>query len=96
MARERRIFDEAFKTSALRLVESGRTTSSVAKELDISVELLYRWRKERVAKREPGAQTNEELRAELRKEKKRADRAEIEVTLLKKVALIFGNSPIKD
>lgn len=96
MARERRIFDEAFKTNALRLVESGRTTSSVAKELDISVELLYRWKKERIAKSEPGAQTTEELRAELRKEKKRADRAEMQVAILKKAALIFGNSMTKD
>ena len=96
MARERRIFDEAFKTSALRLLESGRTTSSVAKELDVSVELLYRWRKERVAKSEPGTQTNEELRAELRAMKKRAERAEMEAAILKKAALIFGNSPIKD
>lgn len=96
MARERRIFDEAFKTSALRLVESGRTTSSVARELDISVELLYRWKKERTTKSEPGAQTIDELRAELRTMKKRAERAEMEAAILKKAALIFGNSPTKD
>jgi len=79
----------------LRLVETGRTTSSVAKELNISVELLYRWKKERIVKSEPGAQTNDELRAALRKMQKRAEHAEMEAAILKKVALIFGNSPTK-
>jgi len=40
MSRERRILDEAFKRNALHLVEAGRTVASVAKELDISVELI--------------------------------------------------------
>lgn len=83
MARERRIFDEAFKTNALNLLEVGRTAAAVAKELDLSVELLYRWRKERIVKSAPGTQTNEELHAELRAMKKRAERAEMEAAILK-------------
>lgn len=96
MARERRVFDEAFRTSALKQWESGRTASAVSKDLDIAVELLYRWKKGRAAKSAPGAQTNEELRAELKAMKKRAERAEMEAAILKKAVSIFSASPTKD
>ena len=96
MAKERRIFDEAFKTNALKQWESGRTAADVAKDLDIAVELLYRWKKERAAKSAPGAQTNEELRAELKAMKKRAERAEMEAAILKKAVSIFSAPPTKD
>jgi len=96
MARERRIFDEAFKANALKQLETGRTASAVAKELDIAVELLYRWRKERAEKSAPGAQTIEELRAELRAMKKRAERAEMETAILKKAVSIFSATSTKE
>ncbi len=86
MARERRTFDEAFRTNALNQWESGRTASDVAKDLDIAVELLYRWKKDRAVKSAPGAQTNEELRAELKAMKKRAERAEMEAAILKNIS----------
>lgn len=96
MAKERRIFDEAFKTNALKKWESGRTAADVAKDLDIAVEQLYRWRKERTAKSAPGAQTNEELRAELKAMKKRAERAEMEAAILKRAVSIFSATPTND
>lgn len=96
MARERRVFDVAFKANAIRLIETGRTAASVAAELDVSVELLYRWRKAQLVKSAPDVQTNEELRAELRRMKKRAERAEMEAAILKKAVSIFSAIPTKD
>ena len=96
MSRERRIFDEAFKLNAVNMIESGRTVASVAHELNVAVELLYRWRKEQAAKSQPGAQTYEELRAELRAMRKRAERAEMEAAILKKAVSIFSTIPTKD
>lgn len=47
MSKRRRQFDRAFKVEAVRLVnEEGRTAASVARDLGISANLLYRWREE--------------------------------------------------
>lgn len=96
MARERRIFDEAFKANALRRLDAGNTAAAVAQELDIAVEMLYRWKKERAVKNTPEHQSNEELRAELRAMKKRAERAEMEAAILKKAVSIFSATPTKE
>ena len=91
MAQPRRKFDDDFKRNALALIESGRTTASVAAELEIAVELLYRWRKAYAVAELPGQKTVKELETENRKLRKRAERAEAEAAILKKAALIFGN-----
>lgn len=45
---KRRRYDEAFRREALRIWRtSGRSAESVAKELDISVQTLYYWAKDR-------------------------------------------------
>ena len=46
MARRRRKFTAEFKIEAVRLAESGRPASAVARELQISDNLLRRWRRE--------------------------------------------------
>ena len=45
MSKNRRQFDRAFKLEAIRLiVDEGRSAASVARDLGISANLLYRWK----------------------------------------------------
>jgi len=47
MSKKRRQFDRAFKLEAVRLVvEDGRTAASVARDLGIAENLLYRWKQQ--------------------------------------------------
>jgi len=46
MKRERRHFVKEFKLMAVNLCNSGRSARIVAEELDLSPELLRRWRRE--------------------------------------------------
>lgn len=47
MSKNRRQFDRAFKLEAIRLIsEEGRTAASVARDLGISANLLYRWKEQ--------------------------------------------------
>ena len=40
----RRVYDEEFKASTLRLVSGGRTAADVARSLGISENLVYKWK----------------------------------------------------
>jgi transposase len=40
---KRRKYDEAFKAEALRLASESRSTQAAARQLGISLKLLYRW-----------------------------------------------------
>ena len=47
MSKKRRQFDRAFKVEAIRLISAeGRSTASVARDLGVSPNLLYRWREQ--------------------------------------------------
>jgi Transposase/Integrase core domain len=47
MSKKRRQFDRAFKLEAVRLVqEEGRTAASVARDLGVAENLLYRWKQQ--------------------------------------------------
>lgn len=96
MRKARQVFDEDFKKRALELVASGRTASSVAQELGVDVERVYKWKKELASASVTGQKTVKELEAELRVMKKRAERAEMEAAILKKAVSIFSSSPGKD
>lgn len=78
------------------MVDNGQTASAVARELGITVEKLSLWRKELLSSSAAGVKSMKELEAENRALRKRAERAEMEAAILKKAALIFGNSPTKD
>ncbi len=95
---QRRNYDPDFKRNAVVLTEEpGRTVSSVAENLGISKDLLYRWRRELSAKEEiafPG-KGREALTIQQRKirdlEKKLKD-AEMERDILKKAMAIFSRA----
>ena len=85
--RPRRSYTEEFKAGAVRLVlEEGKTTSQVARDLDLTLSALRTWVEQARANRgkgKPGALTNAE-RQELTKLRKQVRELEMERTLLKK------------
>ena len=47
MSKKRRQFDRAFKVEAIRLISAeGRSAASVARDLGITSNLLYRWKQQ--------------------------------------------------
>jgi transposase len=87
LIKKRRKFDEGFKSEALKMVNSGRSVSEVARTLGIGENLLYNWRTESLTTQSPDSQQiileNEQLRKQLRQ-------AENERDLLKKVISILS------
>lgn len=95
MRGQRRVFDDEFKRAAVAKVAAGRTAMSVAREIGVAAELLYRWKKDLAAAKATGQKSVKELEAELRAMRKRAERAEMEAEILKKAVSIFSTSPGK-
>ena len=96
---QRRKYDSDFKRNAVVLTdEPGRTISTVADNLGISKDLLYRWRRELRAKDDIAFPGNgrEALTIQQQKirdlEKKLKD-AEMERDILKKAMAIFSRAP---
>jgi len=91
---QRRKFDKEFKLMTVELSKSRENLVDLAKELDIKVGLIYRWRREFLDKREgsfPGngkpKQTPEE--AEIARLKKALKDVEMERDILKKAVSIM-------
>lgn len=96
MKRLGREITEELKQETLREVARGRSVREVAVEFEVSEKSIYRWQKDVSAQRGSGEKTTRELEAEVRALRKRAERAEMEAAILKKAALIFGNSRTRD
>ncbi|CAM3546576.1 transposase [Sphingobacterium prati] len=52
MSRERKVYTKEFKLMSVELSNTRSDLSTLARELDITPELLYRWRKEHSTKQE--------------------------------------------
>ena len=78
-----RKYDDEFKEQAVRRVFDGETAASVARDLGIGQNLLYRWKKEVKMEMSDIERQNLELKKELRAVREERD-------ILKKAALIFG------
>lgn len=92
--KSKRVYDEAFKREALRLLEtSGKTVAELERDLGITPGLLNKWKmryrinpaSERV---EPSAER--QLEAENRRLKRELEQVKAERELLKKVLRIFS------
>ena len=98
MSTDRRKFTKEFKEQAVRLLEeSGREAGDIARELDVKVDYLYRWRtsvnkaRARMQRAFPGqGRPRDEELAALKKENERL-RQEREI--LKKALGLFAPSP---
>ncbi len=95
---QRRKYDPDFKRNAVQLAEEpGRTVAGVAKNLGISKELLYRWRRAQRANNELAFPGNgrEALtfhQQKIRELEKRLKNAEMERDILKKAMAIFSRA----
>lgn len=84
--RRNRRYDATFKANAIRLVDEGRSVSSVAKSLGIDKSLLYSWRRQADP---PSEEENAEFK-ETERLRKRVMELEQERDILKKALAIFS------
>ena len=90
---ERRKFDRAFKIETVKLItEQGRTVSSVANEIGIHENTIYKWLRQLHADPEnafPGSGNLKPEEDEIRRMKRRMTELEEENAILKKAMAIF-------
>lgn len=84
----KRKYDDDFKRNAVQKVLDGQTAVSVARELGIGENLIYKW-KRGYLQNGNGVQSSEQLN-EMEALKKRNRELEMELEIIKKAALIFG------
>ena len=90
MPRGQRYSDD-FKKQIVRLYQSGKQTSVIAKEYEISLPTVYKWIKESTTT--GSFKTNDNLtdeQRELKASRKRIAELEMENDILKQAALIMG------
>ena len=83
-----RKYDADFKRSAVQKVLDGQPAASVARELGIGDNLIYKWKKA-FLQNGNGINSSVELN-EIATLKRRNRELEMEVEILKKATLIFG------
>lgn len=97
MLKKRKTYDREFKMMAVELSKKRTELVSLAKELDVRPELLYRWRKEFSLQQElsfpgNGKVLQTDLEAENARLKRRLNDSEMENAILKKAVSIFSRS----
>lgn len=85
----KRKYDDDFKRNAVNKVLDGQPAVSVARELGVGENLIYKWKK-KFLQNGNGHQSGADL-SEIEALKKRNRELEQENEILKKAALIFGN-----
>ncbi len=97
MNMERKHYDKAFKRMSVELVESGKSTKEVATDLNISPDLIRRWKRESGSNKEGcfSGNGNANLSPEQKEIavlKKALIDALLEAEILKKAVSIFSRS----
>ena len=94
MSRHYKKYSKEFKLEAIKLAEeSDKPVTQIARELDIRVNQIYKWRKELTSKSNdafPGNGKQIGKTAELTKLKKENERLRMENEILKKAAIYFA------
>ena len=86
--RERRTYDDEFKSEAVQMLLDGHSAQSIVDRLGITgTNLLYRWKKQRVEDAGPVGEVLDSRVQELEFELRRVER---ERDVLKKALVIFG------
>lgn len=93
----RKTYDREFKISAVRLIlDSGRSTASVARDLGVSENTLCIWKKKYLADIEgalPGKGNLKPEEEEIRRLKRELDHVKMERDILKKAVAFFAKEP---
>lgn len=100
MSRERKVYTKEFKLMSVELSNTRSDLSALARELDITPALLYRWRKEHAVKQGSSFPGNgkvilSEGEQELARLRKELRETQIERDILKKAVSIFSKSDPK-
>ena len=94
MATRRRRYDKQFKLDAMRMVqESDRSVASIARDLGIHPNILYKWREQLLADPDhafPGKGKLKPEDEELRKLRRENDILKEERDILKKALAVFS------
>jgi transposase len=95
--KKRRKYDREFKQMVIELSYNREDVTTLASELDIRAELIYRWRREAEAHKEAsfpgqGNKTMTEEQKEIARLKKELRDAQMERDILKKAVSIFSRS----
>ncbi len=97
MSRERKTYDKKFKLMSVELSNTRSDLAVLAKELDIPPSLLYRWRREYLAKPDScfpgnGKVVLSEADKEFGRLKKELRETQLERDILKKAVSIFSRN----
>ena len=100
MSRERKAYPKEFKLMSVELSNSRTDLTALAKELDIQVSLLYRWRKEFSDKQSTSFPGNgivflTETEQKLARLEKELRETQMERDVLKKAISIFSRNDSK-
>lgn len=94
---ERRKFDKEFKLDVVKLiVDGGQKATQVARDLDIDVSLIYKWKRDYLEDTEGAFPGKGRLKPEdqrIRDLEKRLRDVEMERDILKKAVAIFSKTP---
>lgn len=101
MKKQRRSYDKEFKMMTVNLCQSGKATSDVAKDLDVSIDLVNRWKREYAQYGSNSFAGNgnvvmTDVEKELAQLKKELREVQIERDILKKAVSIFSRSDSKN
>ena len=94
---KRRKYDQEFKQMVVELSYNRQDISALSSELDVSADLIYRWRREKGAHQGAsfpgqGNKIQTEEQKEIARLKKELYNAQIERDILKKAVSIFSKS----
>jgi transposase len=85
--KKRRRYDADFKKNILKMIEDGRSVSSISESFGVSEGLLYRWKSNKKKQNNP---IEKDEKAELKQLRKRLKEVEMERDILKKALSIFS------
>ena len=96
--KSRNKYTKEFKIQVVALLGLGKEPTEVAQEMEISKDLVYRWRRESAQLPElgsegAGAVGDQAAADELRELRRRVGDLELENDILKKAAVILGTKP---
>ena len=92
--KSRKLYSTEFKCQAVELAALGKPVAEVAKDLGITSDLIYRWRRENEGlTKGPGDQVDATEAEELRRLRREVIHLKAENDILKKAAVILGSTP---